>query len=475
MDELCYLPATEALRLFRERSLSPVELVSAVIARAEATEPALNALCVRYFDEAMEQAKSAAQRYAGGNRRPRPLEGLPMAIKEETPVAGQRTTQGSLIYEHDVSEYSAVVADRVIAAGAIVHARSTAPEFSCAPFTHSRLWGVTHNPWNLQFNPGGSSGGSAASLAAGSTTLATGSDIGGSIRIPASACGVVGFKPPYGRVPESPPFNLDHYCHEGPLARTVADCALLENVMAGPHPSDVASLRPKLRLPARFGGIGGWKIALSIALGDFPVDDDVVSNTMAAADALREAGAIVEEVELPWRRAELLEAAQIHFASIFAGVIREEIEHHRELMTSYTLAFADELVPISGESYLRGLGIESRTYAALGALLTRYRLLVCPTLAIPALDASDDYVGHGPEVNGVQQSSAWDVTMTYPFNICSRCPVMSVPSGFARTGVPTGLQIVGRTYDDVSVFRTASAFEAVRPWLDSNERRPALA
>lgn len=475
MDELCYLPATEALRLFHNRSLSPVELVSAVIARAEATEPEVNALCVRYFDEALEQAKLAAERYAGGSGRPRALEGLPLAIKEETPVAGQRTTQGSLIYEHDVSKYSAVVADRVIAAGAIVHARSTAPEFSCAPFTHSRLWGVTHNPWNLRFNPGGSSGGSAASLAAGSSTLATGSDIGGSIRIPASACGVVGFKPPYGRVPESPPFNLDHYCHEGPLARTVADCALLENVMAGPHPSDGASLRPKLRLPSSFAGIGGWRIALSIDLGGFPVDDDVVRNTMAAADALREAGAIVEEVALPWRRAELFEAAQIHYGSIFAEVMRTEVEQHRELMTSYALAFFDESRPLSGESYLRGLEIEARTYQALGELLGRYRLLVCPTLAIPAFDAADDYVGHGPDVNGVRQSNAWDVTMTYPFNICSRCPVMSVPSGFARNGVPTGLQIVGRTYDDVSVFRAAAAFEAARPWLDTEERRPNLA
>ena len=236
MNELCYLSAHEALERFASRELSPVELMEAVIARADETEPEVNALCIRRSEEALDSARRAEQRYLVGRPSPRPLEGLPIAVKEETAIAGQRTTQGSLIYEHFVPAESAVVVSRVLAAGAIVHARSTAPEFSCAPFTHSRLWGVTRNPWNTAYSPGGSSGGSAAALAAGSTTLATGSDIAGSIRIPSSSCGVVGFKPPYGRVPESPPFNLDHYCHEGPLARTVADCALLENVMAGTTP-----------------------------------------------------------------------------------------------------------------------------------------------------------------------------------------------------------------------------------------------
>ncbi len=160
-----------------------------------------------------------------------------MAVKEEARIAGQRNTLGSLPLRDEVAEKTAAFVQRIIDAGGIVHARTTTPEFSCAPVTWTKLWGVTRNPWNTQYSPGGSSGGSAAALAAGTTTLATGSDIGGSIRIPASFCGVVGFKPPYGRVPEVATFNLDHYCHEGPLARTVADCALLENVIAGPHPS----------------------------------------------------------------------------------------------------------------------------------------------------------------------------------------------------------------------------------------------
>jgi aspartyl-tRNA(Asn)/glutamyl-tRNA(Gln) amidotransferase subunit A len=364
------------------------------------------------------------------------------------------------------------VAERVIRAGGIVHARSAAPEFSVAPFTHSRLWGVTRNPWNLDFSPGGSSGGSAAALAAGSATLATGSDIGGSIRIPASFCGVVGFKPPYGRVPEERPYNLDHWCHEGPLARTVADCALLENVIAGPHPTDGASLRPKLRIPSGLGGIEGWRIAYSPDLGGFPVDQDVARNTLAAAEAFREAGAAVDEVDLGWDWRDIARAARIHFGAIFAPLVAEEVRKHEGEMTAYAIAFARAAKQVRKEDLVKGLEIEGRVYERLGAVLERYRVLVCPTFSVPALVAGEDYLERNPVVNGAECDSLYDVLMTASFNLCSRCPVMSVPSGFARSGVPTGLSIVGRTYDDVSVFRAAAAFERLRPWLDVPGRRP---
>src|SRR6185437_10572325 len=172
-----------------------------------------------------------------------------VAVKEEAPITGQKYTLGSLALKDDIADHTAVFVQRILDAGGIVHARTTTPEFSCAPVTWTKLWGVTRNPWHLDFAPGGSSGGAGASLAAGSTTLANGSDIGGSIRIPSSMCGVAGFKPPYGRNPDSSPFNLDHYNHAEPMARTIADCALLQNVLSGPHPQDIASIRPKLRIP----------------------------------------------------------------------------------------------------------------------------------------------------------------------------------------------------------------------------------
>src|SRR5882724_13575098 len=260
----------------------------------------------------------------------RPLEGLPIAIRDEAYIKGERVTFGSLIYKDFVADETNPSIGRILKAGAIMHARSAAPEFSCAPYTHSRLWGVTRTPWNLDYSSGGSSGGAGASLAAGSTTLANGSDIGGSIRIPSSMCGVVGYKPPYGRNPDSSPFNLDHYNHAGPMARTVADSALLQNVMSGPHPQDIVSLRPKLRIPSELSGdLKSWRIAFSPALDGFDVDPDVEKNTRAAVEAFRDLGATVDEVEIGWNKDEIVRAAWAHFGTIFGPWIGKVMAQHR--------------------------------------------------------------------------------------------------------------------------------------------------
>jgi aspartyl-tRNA(Asn)/glutamyl-tRNA(Gln) amidotransferase subunit A len=473
VTDLPYLTATEALARFRARELSPVELMTAVIERAEAVEPFINAFAATRYDEALEAARAAEARYAGSGAPPRPLEGLPVAVKEEAPIAGQLNTLGSLPLRDVVADYTAAFAQRILDAGGIVHARTTTPEFSCAPVTWSKLWGVTRNPWQAAYSPGGSSGGSAAALAAGTTTLATGSDIGGSIRIPSSFCGVTGFKPPYGRVPEVEIFNLDHYCHEGPLARTVADCALLENVIAGPHPHDVVSLRPKLEIPAELPPVAGLRLALSPDLGCYQVDADVAAATLEAAQRLRDAGAVVEEVALPWRLADITRAARIHFGLIFGPSIQEIYEQHEADLTSYAQRFYQEGLEIRKEDFVAGLALEAQIYAPLGELLDDYDALVCPTFAVPALPAEYDN-GGTVEVNGRSFGDWLDVLMTVPFNIASRCPVMSVPSGLSRDGVPTGLSIVGRSYDDVTVFRIAAAHEERYGWYGTPDRRPAL-
>jgi aspartyl-tRNA(Asn)/glutamyl-tRNA(Gln) amidotransferase subunit A len=460
--DLHYISATEALSLFRARKLSPVELLHAVIDRAEKVEPKINAFAEKRYDEALEQAHAAEARYAVGGQPPRSLEGLPVAVKEEAPIKGQKNTFGCLPLRDAVADHTAVFVQRILDAGGIVHARTTTPEFSCAPVTWSKLWGVTRNPWNLAFSPGGSSGGSGASLAAGSTILATGSDIGGSIRIPASFCGVVGFKPPYGRVPETEIFNLDHYCHEGPLARNVADCALLENVIAGPDASDVVSLRPKLVIPDRLDAIHGLRIALSTDLGCYQVDKDVVANTRAAAERLREAGATVEEVSLPWELADITRAATIHFGMIFGPSVQEIYDKHADELNTYTRRLVEDSAKISKDDFVKGLELEGRIYAPLGELLDRYDALICPTFAVPAFPAEYEW------------TDALDALMTIPFNIASRCPVISVPSGRSRDGVPTGLSVVGKTYDDITAFRVAAAHEQRFPWLDEPSRRPAL-
>jgi Asp-tRNA(Asn)/Glu-tRNA(Gln) amidotransferase A subunit family amidase len=475
MTDLHYMSATDALAAFRARTLSPVELLEAVIARADAVEPTINALCLRDDEGARARARESEARYMGKGPEPRPLEGIPLAIKEEEAVAGQPARSASLIFADEVAEASSPFAERMLASGAIVHARTTAPEFSCAGFTHSKLYGVTRNPWNPEFATGGSSGGSGAALAAGTTTLASGSDIGGSIRIPASFNGVVGFRPPYGRVPQDPPFNLDTYCCVGPMARTVSDCAIYQNTLVGPDPRDHVSLSPALTLPDHFAPVDGMRIALSVGFGDWPIDAEITANTAAIGEALRSAGAVVEEVDIPVTRDGIQRVALLHFERMFAAWAGSVLAEHGDLANDYV----HEFVRTSSEGTIGGSFLEEMERTAelqlmVSTVMAGYDTLVCPTIATRGLVAGDSYVGHGLTVGGVEVEQYMDSMCTLLFNVASRCPVLAVPSGHADNGVPTGVQIVGHPYDDVTVFRVGAAVERARPWLDVDERRPRL-
>lgn len=472
-EDICYLPATEMLRRFRDRSLSPVEVMQATIRRIEQVEPEVNALTHTFFDQALEQARQAEERYAQG-RATGALEGLPVGIKDESPVEGMPCTNGSLTLKDDVATYTAVIHQRIMDAGGILHARTATPEFSCSGATHSRLWGVTRNPWNPEFTPGGSSGGSAASLASATSAVATGSDIGGSIRIPASASGVVGFKPPHGRNPEEPPFNLDMYCHTGPLARCVSDLILLQNVMCGPHPSDIATLKPKLVLPERYESIRGWKIAYSMDLGFYEVEEQVRKNTLNALDVFRDLGATVEEVEIGWNE-EVLEAGLSYLSHLFGYGMVETYEKHGDLMTTYAARFALDGMKSTTAEFRNSYEVAARMYPPMGALLDRYALFVCPTNNLAAVAAEHDQSRDRVRINGREVNPTLGWVMTLPFNMLSRCPVVSIPSGRRDDGVPTGIQLVGPTYEDARVFQAATAYEAAfgRWYLDAADR-PSL-
>lgn len=472
--DLAYLSATEALALFRARDLSPVELMRAVIDQAEKTEPAVNALAERLFEDALAKARDAEARYLGrGGQEPRPLEGIPVATKEKHAIAGRLLTEGSLVYRHTVATENAPVVDRILAAGGIIHARTTTPEFSCAYFTHTRLWGVTRNPWHTDFTPGGSSGGSAAALAAGSTLLASGSDIAGSTRVPAAFTGTVGFKAPYGRIPGAPPLAADYYRGDGPLARTVADCAAFANALTGPDPRDHTSLRPAVTLPVSYEPAAGMRLALCPRLGDYPVSAEVEASTRAAAAALAGAGAAIEEIELPWRMSEIRRTVAAHFAQIFGAIIAEIARDHRDELMPYTVAFADQMAAAARRlSFLDALRTETRMQRELATAMAPFDALLCPATTIPGLPAGDDLLA--AEDDDTVLGKAEIATMTVPFNICNRCPVLAVPSGHAENGLPLGIQIVGRTYDDATVFRVGAALEQARPWAYTPAHRPAL-
>jgi len=474
--ELCYLTATEALALFKARKLSPVELMKAVIARAEKVQPKLKPFTYMYFEEALDLARKAEAKYQKSGTRLGALEGLPIAIKDESYIKGKPTSFGSLITKDFVPEVTSVNNQRLLKAGAIVHGRTATPEFSCASVTHSKLWGVTRNPWNPRYTVGGSSGGSGGALAAGATSLAMGSDIGGSIRIPASATGVVGYKPPYGRNPDDPPFNLDPYCHTGPMTRSVADAILVQNVICGPSPTDIASLRPKLKLPTDYQPIKGWKIAYSMDLTCFEVDKEVVANTKAALEVFKSLGATVTEVDLKWGYA-ALKTGMDHLDHLFGTYLNKMAKKHAKIMTYYALDFAKQARKSTAADFLGAMEGAAKMYETFGPIMEQHDVFICPTLALPAVKADFLETREELRINGKQSKlpAVLGWCMTTPFNTLSRCPVLAVPSGHAKNGVPTGIQIVGRTYSDADVFRAGMAYEsAVGGWYRDAQHRPKL-
>lgn len=460
-ESLTYISAIEALERFRKRDLSPVELMQATIERAEELEPDINAFSHTFYEAALEQAREAEARYANG----KPigvLDGLPVAMKDEVSVAGQPVTEGSLIYKDRIADEDAVLSARLRREGAIFHARTTCPEFCSLWNTQSRLFGVSRNPWNLEMTPGGSSGGSGAALAAGTATLATGSDIGGSIRFPASQCGVVGFKPPYGRVPETyEPFNMEPYCANGPMARTVADTALMQNVMSGAHPADAASILPRVDIPLDFSSdLKGTRIAYTLDFGYFDIEDDVARNTLDAVDRLRALGAEVVEVDMDFP-AGIERAYYGHMDPLFFAMIEGEVKSHRDLLCDYNVEMAESAMQRLEDkgAFYAAAEIESTMYARFGTLMTDYDVLICPTVLTTGLKAGFNPASEHYVVSGKVQEFDLGISTCHLFNMMGRCPAISVPSGIGDNGVPTGLQVVTRAYDDAEVFRVAAAFE----------------
>ncbi len=470
--DLCYMPAREVLAKFRARSLSPVEYLENLINRAAETEPTINAFAFKWFDEAMDQAKKAEAVYAGGDGKARPLEGLPIAIKDEMDIEGQPMTNGSLYLKDNISTETQYAVQRLIDAGCIVHARTTTPEFSCSGTADSRIHGTTHTPWKHGYTCGGSSGGSAASLAAGTTPLATGSDIGGSIRIPAGCCGVVGFKPPYGRNPDNTPFAFDMYAVVGPMSRTVDDAAMMQNILCGPHPLDNASIRPKYILPDTYEDIRGLKIAWSMDLGFFEVDEHVRKNTLTALDVLSDLGAELVEVDFGWT-AEADRAVQNYLDHLFGGYIKEMVDTDPSLASPWATYCAEASGKSTAADFFAAYEMQLKMSRHVGAIMDEHFAFVCPTMnfhEIPADQNPKDPV----VINGKTVDPLYGWCMCHPFNMLGRIPVLSVPSGIGGNGLPTSLQITARHLDDERVFRVATAFEKAQPWLDAPERRPLI-
>lgn len=476
MTEPAHLSAVELRERFRRLDLSPVEVLHALADRIAASNgdrtTGINAFTELLLDDALAAARAAEARYVAaartGEETP-PLLGIPVATKEKHGLAGRSLTQGLAAHAGRVAAADHPVVERIRAAGGIVHARTTSPEFSCATVTHSPAWGVTRNPWNPHLSPGGSSGGAGAALAAGFTPLATASDIAGSTRVPAGFTGTVGYKAPYGRIPGLQPLSGDWYRGDGPMGRTVADTALLAWVLSGRHPSDHASWGPAWDSPgsaplATAGGVAGLRIGVSVTLGDYPVAPEVERGTLAAAARLEELGAVVVPVELPWATAEITATTFAHFGHILGPAMEPETAGTEDRLAAYTVKFMADARAAAADCPLpESLARDARLQAQLAAAMRGLDALVCPTSAVTGLDADGDYLdgleartSAGPRRLG----HYWEGHMTSPFNVANRCPVLAVPSGTADNGLPTGVQVVGHPFDEAVVFRVGAALEA---------------
>jgi len=466
--DLCYLPALELARRIRKGQLSPCRVMDNVLARIEEVNPLLNCFCFVYPEEAREKAALAEQAVTE-RRRLGPLHGVPIAFKDLTPTRGKRTTMGSRIYRDWLPDEDAVVVQKLTAAGAIMVGKTTTPEFAHASFTESPLWGVTRNPWNMDHTPGGSSGGAAAAVASGCVPLAEGSDMGGSVRIPAAFSGVVGMKPSFGRIPFTIlPSQFESLSHFGPLARSVDDAALFLSQAQGPDERDIQSLWPPVDMsPPLDADIRDLRLALSIDLGYYAIDSDVATNLGEAVEALRGQGALVEEVDLNWSR-EINDAFYRHWCVYLAAFFGQHLETQREEMDPNVAAMMDEAFAMGAVDFKRVELVRTRQWLALAPILQRYDALLCPTMRCTAPEigrTEAEFLGDD------HQGRFLGLDLTLPFNFVSQCPALSVPSGFGADGLPTAVQIVGRRYDDVTPLRIGKALEKA---LDRIDQRPPL-
>ncbi len=469
-DELAYMPAHEAARRFRERTLSPVELLDCLIGRAEGIAETVNPFGDRYFDEARQGARAAEAAFMEDGRDPGPLAGIPLAIKDSACVAGRRTASGSMIWREHVAGTTDPGVARLLDAGAILFARTTMPEFGWLYTTQSRLWGVTRNPWRHAVSPGGSSGGSAAALAAGAVSLATGGDSTGSIRQPASQCGVVGWQAPFGRIPMPGANSFAMYLHHGPMTRTVKDAAMMANLMSGPDPLDHNSLVDTVVVPEDGGGIAGLKIAFSIDLGHHEVVPDVERQTRLAMAALEDAGARVREVTVDWA-SEAIRLGHGGQEFLAASQLQAALDHHGDIVSDYVPQLVETARSFTADDYRRSLVVAGEIWRDhLGPLFVDHDAFVTPTVACPQFPATA-WQKDTVEVNGRCVTDT-EAAMTVLWNMFGHVPVLAVPSGLTADRLPTGIQIVGRPFDDPRVFRIAHALEERRPWLDVPERRP---
>ena len=474
--QLAFTPATELRELVRTRQVSPVEVVEAVLRRIERVNPVVNAYVTVAADQALGAAREA-EAAAGRGGELGPLHGIPVSLKDLTTSAGIRTTYGSKLYAENVPSVDAVEVTRLKAAGAVILGKTNTPEFGAGPNTLNALFGATRNPWDLERSAGGSSGGAAVALACGLGPLAQGSDLGGSLRIPASLCGVIGFRTSPGRIPVWPSgWTSNLFSVTGPMARTVRDTALMLSVMAGPDDrvpisldepgaaferaadGDLASIA---REPGRRP-----RVAWSPDLGVGAVEPEVAGIVGDAARTFESLGCAVEDAgpDVGDPRPMIAALRALGTAAGNPSLLRRADEVDNPFLRDF-LKRPGEL---TGLEVARAFHEHSRLTERVAAFFREYDLLITPTTPTAAYLVDQMYP---PVVAGKPIPDPIEaMIVTYTITMTG-LPAISVPAGWTQAGLPVGMQIVGRRHAEAAVLRAAAAFEAARPWAD---KRPAV-
>jgi aspartyl-tRNA(Asn)/glutamyl-tRNA(Gln) amidotransferase subunit A len=468
--DLGFTSAVELAELIRGRALSPVEITGAVLERIERLNGRLGAYVAVHAERALAEAR-AAERAVMADEPLGPLHGVPVSLKDNLWAAGDRATFGSRLFSDFVAPDDAPSVASLRAAGAIFLGRTNLPEFAWRGSTDNRLFGESRNPWDLARTPGGSSGGGAAAVAAGLGPLALGSDGAGSIRIPASFCGLVGLKPTFGRVPVYPAAGgHELVAHVGPLARTVRDAALMLNAIARHDrrdpfalPDDGVDYVAACGGPLRLRGGGSVRIAWSADLGFAPVEPETRAIAEAAARAFGNAGLAVEDASPDLGDPSAI--LQTLYGGAQAGAHAARPPEQKAQMDPELVVYAEASANLSAVEYFRALVARQAMVDALRRFFERYDLLLTPTVSLPAFPLG--LVGPREVAGREVAHLGW--TLCYPFNYSGQ-PAVSVPAGRTAAGLPVGLQIVGRRLEDALVLRAAAAFEAIRPWAAHRPR-----
>jgi Asp-tRNA(Asn)/Glu-tRNA(Gln) amidotransferase A subunit family amidase len=464
-NDFAFVTALELRRLIRTKQASPVEIIESALRAAEASQASLNPFVTITADLALEAARKAEAAVMAGETDGL-LTGLPLSIKDLTAVKGVRFTSGSRTLADFVAPLDAPAAERVKKHGAAIIGKTTTTEFGCKPSSDSPLTGVTRNPWNLEKTSGGSSAGAGASVAAGITPFALGTDGGGSVRIPSSLCGLFGIKAQFGRVPVFPAAATPTLAHVGPLARTVRDAALLLTAVSGYDARDPASVAADV--PDYLGACErspkGLRIAWSPTLGYARPTAEVRETAAKAAAVFEELGCTVELVETVFD-----DPIELWMAEFYAGVgtrLKKPLAEQRDLIDPAVAAMLDTALDQTIDAYYTRVFARYEFRETVRGFFEKYDLLLTPTTPTPAFD-----LGRNVPIEHEGESIVGWVAYTYPFNLCG-LPAASVPCGFTRKGLPVGLHIVGKALHETDILRAAAAFEAARPWAD---RKPPAA